>query len=165
MASYKAMRVDGGRSSAIDLNVNVLSASAWPTYPDVPVNVPPEIAQAVEDYDRHYRSKHTGRRLEWKHSLAHCVVRAYFPKGIRELVVSSFQAIVLLLFNGIEDGASLSYEQIRSTTGLGKAFPHGDTQSNTINSGRGAATNTAVAGVCQVPSAEQDAQGQGHWRR
>ncbi|KAI9851518.1 MAG: hypothetical protein M1838_003472 [Thelocarpon superellum] len=121
MASYKAMRADGGRSSAIDLNVNVLSASAWPTYPDVPVNVPPEIAQAVEDYDRHYRSKHTGRRLEWKHSLAHCVVRAYFPKGIRELVVSSFQAIVLLLFNGIEDGASLSYEQIRSTTGLADA--------------------------------------------
>ncbi|KAI9827754.1 MAG: hypothetical protein M1832_004243 [Thelocarpon impressellum] len=118
MASYKAMRAERAGSDALDLNVNVLSAAAWPTYPDVPVNVPQEIGRVVDDYDRHYKSKHTGRRLTWKHALAHCVVRASFPKGRRELVVSSFQAIVMLLFNGIADGASLSYEEIRSATGL-----------------------------------------------
>lgn len=124
MKSYREMRHDRGKADLLDLSVNVLSAAAWPSYPDVTVNIPPEIGRAIDDYDRHYKSKHTGRRLTWKHSLAHCVVKAKFPKGNRELVVSSFQAIVLILFNGLPDGGSLSYGQILEATGLRESsFP------------------------------------------
>ena len=132
MASYKAMRVQRGHSepSRLDLNVNVLSEAAWPTYPNIPVTVPDDISRAIADYEDHYKKKHTGRRLTWKHSLAHCVLRAHFPKGNKELGVSSFQAIVLLLFNNLSEGEFLSYAQIQSATGLSKYPPFSSPKSS-----------------------------------
>ncbi len=37
--------------------------------------------------------------LIWQPSLAHCLLKAKFPSGKKELQVSLYQAIVLLLFN------------------------------------------------------------------
>ncbi|KAI9795690.1 MAG: hypothetical protein M1833_006859 [Piccolia ochrophora] len=118
MASYKMTREERGKKDAMDINVNVLSASAWPSYPDVPVTVPEDIMAAVNDYDRHYKSKHSGRVLTWKHALAHCTMKAQFPRGNKELVVSSFQAIVLMLFNGVPESERLTYCDIQNATGL-----------------------------------------------
>jgi len=115
MASYK-LTLEGKPS--IDLNVSVLSAAAWPTYPDVEVNLPLDVAEIIKRYDRHYKHKHTGRRLTWKHALAHSVVKATFKRGPRELLVSAFQAIVLVLFNDADAKAGLSYKAIQSSTGL-----------------------------------------------
>lgn len=117
MISYKE-HLSNTSKTTMDLQVSVLSAAAWPTYPDVKVNLPGEVARHIEKYDRHYKNKHTGRRLVWKHSLAHSVVRAQFNKGQKELLVSAFQAIVLVLFNDIETGGSLSYSHISEATGL-----------------------------------------------
>lgn len=38
-----------------------------------------------------YLSKYSGRRLMWQNSLGHCVLKAEFPKGRKELAVSLFQ--------------------------------------------------------------------------
>ena len=38
-----------------------------------------------------YLSKYSGRRLMWQNSLGHCVLKAEFPKGKKELAVSLFQ--------------------------------------------------------------------------
>ncbi|KAE8442006.1 hypothetical protein EG329_003942 [Mollisiaceae sp. DMI_Dod_QoI] len=116
MGSYKET-LENSKPS-IDLNVSVLSAAAWPTYPDVEVNLPHDIAEIIKRYDRHYKNKHTGRRLTWKHALAHSVVKATFNKGPRELLVSAFQAIVLVLFNDAEAKTGLSYKAIQTATGL-----------------------------------------------
>lgn len=119
MASYNQLLDDRGTKSAgPDLNVNVLSAAAWPTYPDVAVKIPPAISKVMNDFETHYKAKHSGRKLTWKHSLAHCQLRAKFPKGNKELVVSGFQAIVLLLFNDIPAEKALTYTEIRDATGL-----------------------------------------------
>ncbi|EXJ94258.1 hypothetical protein A1O1_02651 [Capronia coronata CBS 617.96] len=118
MLSYKQLLDDRGIKPTPDLHVNVLSASAWPTYPDVAVNIPPEIAKVMDDFEKHYKSKHSGRKLSWKHSLAHCQLRAKFPRGNKELVVSGFQAVVLLLFNDIPADKHLSYTEIKASTGL-----------------------------------------------
>lgn len=103
---------------AVDLSVMVLSAAAWPTYPDVRLNLPDGVATQIERFDRHYKGKHTGRVLTWKHSLAHCSVKAVFPKGSKELLVSAFQAVVLLMFNGLAAGGVLTYDQLSTGTGL-----------------------------------------------
>ncbi|PNS17618.1 hypothetical protein CAC42_3013 [Sphaceloma murrayae] len=108
-------------SGALDLGVNVLSAAAWPTYPDIPVVIPADVNVAIEDFERYYKSKHSGRKLAWKHALAHCQVKAKFAKATKELLVSSFQAIVLLLFNGLPEGERLSYEHIQDVTKLPEA--------------------------------------------
>ncbi|KIV93361.1 hypothetical protein PV10_04578 [Exophiala mesophila] len=119
MMSYNQLLDDRGtKSDGPDLNVNVLSAAAWPTYPDVAVNIPKPIAKVMDDFETHYKAKHSGRKLVWKHSLAHCQLRAKFPKGNKELVVSGFQAIVLLLFNDIPADKALTYTEIKDASGL-----------------------------------------------
>lgn len=121
MQSYR-QRIEGRLSyekgKNLDLSVNILSAAAWPTYPDIAVIIPTHIKRAIDDFELHYKSKHTGRKLDWKHALAHCQMRASFNKGSKELVVSSFQAIVLLLFNGLTEQDHLTYSHILSETGL-----------------------------------------------
>ena len=119
MSSYKArLEEQQEKAGKMDLSVNILSAAAWPTYPDVPVIIPADVNLAIERFERHYKSKHSGRRLSWKHALAHCQMRAQFPKGSKEFVVSSFQAVILLLFNGLAEDEHLTYEYIKTASGL-----------------------------------------------
>ncbi|KAK1774520.1 Cullin family-domain-containing protein [Copromyces sp. CBS 386.78] len=127
IASYKTWLAGRGEDSLVaksdlDLSVNVLSAAAWPTYPDVRVLLPQNVLDHITTFDTYYKSKHTGRRLTWKHNLAHCVVKARFDRGgPKELLVSAFQAIVLVLFNEAEEKSSegiLSYDQLASATGM-----------------------------------------------
>lgn len=117
MISYK-QSLSNTSKTTMDLQVSVLSAAAWPTYPDVKINLPAEVARHIEKFDGHYKNKHTGRRLTWKHALAHSIVKAQFNRGIKELQVSGFQAVVLVLFNDIGPDGALSYEGIQSATGL-----------------------------------------------
>jgi len=116
MNAYK--QFIGLSKSAMDLQVTVLSQASWPTYPDVTVNLPQEVARAQDKFERHYKQKHTGRILNWKPALTHCIVKAQFKRGPKELIISAFQAIVLVLFNDIKDDESLSYKAIQDATGL-----------------------------------------------
>ena len=120
MSSYKTILAERQQKQSIDLTVNVLSASAWPTYPTIPVLIPPQIKSAVDKFETHYKAKHSGRKLDWKHALAHCQIKAKFPRGNKELVVSSFQALVLLLFNDVPEDSHLDYDYLKEATGLRK---------------------------------------------
>ncbi|KAI1306346.1 ubiquitin ligase subunit CulD [Xylaria venustula] len=117
MVSYKAWRDGNGHvKSKLDLNVSILSAAAWPTYPDTQLLLPDEVASQIEQFATYYINKHTGRRLTWKHSLTHCVVKASFNKGPKELLVSAYQAVILTVFN--QTDGPVSYQQISERSGL-----------------------------------------------
>ncbi|PWW77913.1 Cullin-domain-containing protein [Tuber magnatum] len=119
ISHFKTTRSHTGNSPNVDLNVLVLSQSAWPTYDEVPVIIPLAMAQYLESYKNVYCEKHSGRKLMWRHALSHCVLRASFtPEMKKELVLSVLQAVVLLLFNDVELGTCLSYQQIKEGTGL-----------------------------------------------
>lgn len=118
MKSYNQLLSDRGIRPKPDLSVNVLSVAAWPTYTDIPVNLPTSISKAQADFEKHYKEKHVGRKLAWKPALAHCQLKAFFPKGNKEIVVSGFQALVLLLFNDTSDTQKLSYADIKAATAL-----------------------------------------------
>lgn len=122
MSSYKQMLQSSQKKMPVDLNVSVLSASAWPTYPDLTVEVPRDIQVATADFEQHYKMKHSGRRLAWKHALAHCQLKASFPKGNKEIVVSSFQAVVMLYFNDKAADEAVGYAELKAATSLSK-FP------------------------------------------
>lgn len=51
----------------------------------------------------------------WQNSLGSCVLKADFPKGRKELSVSLFQTVVLMLFN---DTDRLSLAEVRDATGI-----------------------------------------------
>ncbi|KAF3903499.1 Cullin-4A [Dactylellina cionopaga] len=116
MMSFKMSKAASERKDKIDLQVTVLSQAAWPTYPETTVTMPQNVTQYMEAYHKYYTSKHKGRKLAWRNALAHCVLKANFPKGKKELAMSAFQAVVLLLFD--DDKKPLSYEQIKSATSL-----------------------------------------------
>jgi len=123
MSSYKEWLKGTSRTKNrvdLDLSVNILSAAAWPSYPEARVLLPKDVLDQIITFDNYYKSKHTGRRLTWMHNLAYCVVRAQFDRGPKELMISAFQAVVLVLFNQVENKADgvLSYEQISQSTGL-----------------------------------------------
>lgn len=99
----------------IDLTVNVLTMGYWPTYPVCEVNLPLEMVQYQNIFKKFYLGKHSGRKLQWQPTLGHCVLRATFSQGKKELMVSLFQALVLLLFNDAND---LSLEDIKIATGI-----------------------------------------------
>ncbi|KAL8962648.1 MAG: hypothetical protein Q9193_000980 [Seirophora villosa] len=116
--SYKSMLEERDSRPSIDLNVSVLSESAWPSYPKVDLIIPREVQQQTTTFEQYYKAKHTGRKLTWKHSLAHCQLKAYLPKGNKEFVVSSYQAVVLLIFKDKSANAEIAYDHIQAASGL-----------------------------------------------
>jgi len=87
----------------IDLTVSVLSMAFWPTYPVMNVLIPPYMLKYQEIFNKFYQGKYSGRKLQWQASLGHCVLRANFKSGQKELQVSLFQALCLLQFNNTDE--------------------------------------------------------------
>ncbi|KAI9591123.1 ubiquitin-protein ligase, cullin 4 [Syncephalis fuscata] len=106
------------KSEDVDLKVNVLTHGIWPTYHPMEIILPPKMAEYQDAFKQFYNSQHKNRILTWQHSLGHCRLKAYFPKGAKELDVSLLQAIVLLLFNDATASGSLSYQDILKKTGI-----------------------------------------------
>lgn len=103
---------DEGR---IDLTVSVLSMAFWPTYVVTETHLPSYMTQYQEVFNKFYQGKYSGRKLQWQSSLGHCVLRANFRSGQKELQVSLFQALVLLHFNEADE---LSLEEIKEAINI-----------------------------------------------
>uniref|UniRef100_A0A4W4G2X3 Cullin family profile domain-containing protein n=1 Tax=Electrophorus electricus TaxID=8005 RepID=A0A4W4G2X3_ELEEL len=99
----------------IDLTVNILTMGYWPTYVPMEVHLPPEMVRLQEIFKTFYLGKHSGRKLQWQSTLGHCVLKAEFKEGKKELQVSLFQTLVLLMFN---EGEEFSLEEIKLATGI-----------------------------------------------
>ena len=101
----------------VESYVNVLTAGSWPTYPRAEINLPRELERARDAFAAFYLGKHSGRKLVWLNGLGHCVLRARFDKGEKELCTSTFQAAVLLLFNSARD-ESMTAREILDASGM-----------------------------------------------
>lgn len=126
MKAYSTSLSASSTSTAFDLYVNVLSIGNWPTYPPSTVVLPSYMASSLDRFKAFYVSKHSGRTLKWQHTLDHCTLKAKFPRGgKKELAVSLFQGLVLLLFNDEEmEGGKMSFKDIVEATRMGSfLFP------------------------------------------
>jgi len=74
------------------------------------------MAQALTRFSNFYKLKQPNRKLEWNHNLATVSMAARFDSGDKEISVSLYQAVVLLLFN---DQLKMSYEDIKRATAIG----------------------------------------------
>lgn len=110
-AYLRHMHPNGG----IDMTVNVLTKGYWPTYPPMNITLPAEMLRYRDLFKAFYLSKHNGRNLQWQPNLSNALLKAYFPLAQRELQVSLFQAIVLLLFN---DADEHDLDYLRNQTGI-----------------------------------------------
>uniref|UniRef100_A0A673W903 Cullin-4B n=1 Tax=Salmo trutta TaxID=8032 RepID=A0A673W903_SALTR len=99
----------------IELTVNILTMGYWPTYIPMEVHLPAEMVRLQEIFKTFYLGKHSGRKLQWQSTLGHCVLKAEFKEGRKELQVSLFQTLVLLMFN---EGEEFTLEEIKLATGI-----------------------------------------------
>ncbi|PBP19473.1 Cullin family protein [Diplocarpon rosae] len=129
----------------IDLGVNVLTSNYWPMETmggktaqnedgtPTTCNWPSEIQTLQESFKKFYLKERNGRRLTWLGFLGTADLKCVFPKipgkdgalgkeRRHELNVPTYGMIILLLFNDLADGESLTYEEIQQATNI----PHHD---------------------------------------
>ncbi|GLT42501.1 hypothetical protein SLA2020_164970 [Shorea laevis] len=99
----------------LDLTVTVLTTGFWPSYKSFDLNLPAEMVRCVEVFKGFYETKTKHRKLTWIYSLGTCHVNGKFEQKTIELVVSTYQAAVLLLFNSSD---RLSYSEIMAQLNL-----------------------------------------------
>ncbi|XP_062230758.1 cullin-1-like isoform X1 [Phragmites australis] len=93
----------------IDLAVTVLTTGFWPSYKTFDINLPAEMVKCVEVFKEFYQTRTKHRKLTWIYSLGTCNINAKFEAKPIELIVTTYQAALLLLFNGSD---RLSYSEI-----------------------------------------------------
>lgn len=117
-----------------EIDVNVLTSTMWPldamgpSYRDDETErlhciFPSQIERIKQGFEKYYLDKHSGRRLTWQANMGTADIRAYFPemkgtKKTRELNVSTYAMVILLLFNDLPSGASYTCEEIQDMTNI-----------------------------------------------
>jgi cullin-4 len=72
----------------------------------------------ITSFTEFYKQTHKGHVLNWDHSLGNATVSARFNCGKKELLVSLYQAVVLVLFN---DADELMFNDIKTMTSMGQS--------------------------------------------
>ena len=126
-------------SAGRKLSVMVLQRSVWPfSVQKATVDLPPNVrlhfsvlADAVPlvlnmSYDQmqaeltayasYYKQRHSGHTLDWDHGLGTVTMIAQFNAGSKELSVSLYQAVILLLFN---ESTEWRYPDVLEQTRMG----------------------------------------------
>ncbi|KAH9615393.1 hypothetical protein KSS87_019632, partial [Heliosperma pusillum] len=99
----------------LDLTVTVLTTGFWPSYKSSDLNLPDEMVKCVEVFKQFYQTKTKHRKLTWVYSLGSCNISGKFGQKTIELVVGTYQAAALMLFN-LSD--RLSYTEIAAQLNL-----------------------------------------------
>ncbi|ESR61419.1 hypothetical protein CICLE_v10018125mg [Citrus x clementina] len=111
----KYLRYNKNAHAGIDLSVTVLATGFWPSYKSSDLNRPSqmikciEMIKCVEVFKRFYETKTKHRKLSWIYSLGQCHINAKFELKNIELIISTYQAAILDLFNASN---RLSYSQV-----------------------------------------------------
>eukprot|EP01012_Entosiphon_sulcatum_P032718 TRINITY_DN4156_c0_g1_i1.p1 TRINITY_DN4156_c0_g1~~TRINITY_DN4156_c0_g1_i1.p1 ORF type:complete len:752 (-),score=258.48 TRINITY_DN4156_c0_g1_i1:543-2798(-) len=92
-----------GKELKVEFQAQVLTTGFWPHFKIDPLNPPPELALPMRLFKEYYDKTTQSRILKWVHSLGTATVNAKFRKGPKEMIVSTFQACVLLTFNAKEE--------------------------------------------------------------
>eukprot|EP00741_Cyanophora_paradoxa_P011788 tig00020563_g11392.t1 len=103
------------KAGDVELNVQVLTTGFWPNVTPMDLKLPKELGEFQEMFKTYYLGKHSGRKLTWHYAWSICMLKANYPKGRRELQVSLYQAVILLLFN---DTDTLSLKDLSEQTGM-----------------------------------------------
>ncbi|TVY58842.1 Cullin-3-B [Lachnellula suecica] len=125
---------------AIDLGINVLTTNHWPMESmgggnardengRQSCNWPSEVTTLQDSFKAFYLKDRNGRTLSWLGYLGNADIRCVFPKvpgkeGVlgkerrHEISVPTYGMVILLLFNDLADGESLSFEEIQERTNI-----------------------------------------------
>ncbi|KAJ3571858.1 hypothetical protein NP233_g3479 [Leucocoprinus birnbaumii] len=75
--------------------------------------LPPDMQEQLNGFEKYYKGKHASRKLDWNHGLGTATLKARFSTSVKELSVSLYQTVVLLLFN---ESPEISFHDIKAQT-------------------------------------------------
>ena len=116
-----------------EIEVNVLTSTMWPLEAMAPsyndgedrprCMFPTQIERIKQGFEKFYLEKHSGRQLTWQANMGTADLRAYFPemkgpKKTREINVSTYAMVILLLFNDLPPGGYITTEEIQAQTNI-----------------------------------------------
>lgn len=111
--------VNNTTAPEVDISVIVMTSTFWPmSYSAASCNLPEQLLKASRSFEQFYLSQHSGRRLTWQPSLGSVDVKVRFNTRTHDLNVSTFALTILLLFEDVEDGETLLYEEIKAATDI-----------------------------------------------
>lgn len=99
------------------INIKVLNAGAWSRADRVTVSLPLELEDYIPEVEEFYKSKHSGRKLQWYHMLSNGTITFANEVGRFDLDVTTFQMAVLFAWNK-RPTDRISYENLRLATEL-----------------------------------------------
>lgn len=124
----------------IDLGINVLTTNHWPMESMGGANArdengrqsctwPSELNTLQESFKSFYLKERNGRMLTWLGFLGNADIKCLFPKvpgkeGVlgrerkHEISVPTYGMIIVLLFNDLADGETLTFEEIQGRTNI-----------------------------------------------
>ncbi|KAH8180040.1 cullin family protein [Sarocladium implicatum] len=135
------IRMAGDGSKTVDLIINVLTTNYWP--PEImgrttqigegarmTCNYPADIERLKSSFEQFYLNDRSGRKLTWIGTTGSAEMRCVFPpipgksgplarERRHEITVPTFAMVVMMLFNDLGEGESLSFEDIQTKTGIG----------------------------------------------
>jgi cullin 1 len=104
-------------SCGFEMSVQVLTTGFWPSYKSEAVNLPHEMTRSTTIFQRFYDTRTAHRRLAWIHHLGTATVVAFYGQQPVDVVCSTYQCLILLLFNGLSE---ISIEDVGKVTGIPK---------------------------------------------
>ncbi|CAF3045733.1 unnamed protein product [Rotaria socialis] len=84
-----------------DFSVMVLSSNSWPFSGSSNFVIPLELKSTFNSFTEFYTHRHNGRKLTWLHQHSKGELQTYFTTQKYILQVSTYQMVVLLLFNKV----------------------------------------------------------------
>lgn len=85
----------------------------------MPCNLPEEVKEACSEYKKFYLGQHGGRKLEWRMDSGQAELQvAFSPQVKRGLILSTYQMMILLVFNNMK---VCTFQQIMDITGITRA--------------------------------------------
>lgn len=95
--------------------IQVLTTGSWPAQSTAQCHLPQDFKDCCDEFQKFYLRARTGRRLSWQTNMGTSDIQACFGNKKHLLVMSTYQACIVLLFNSAEQ---LTYREIADATGI-----------------------------------------------
>ena len=100
----------------IDFEVNICTQGNWPSVQTINATIPGELQLLCQSFKDFYLHAHSGRRVTWRMDHGQADVKVKFSADASyQLTVTTFQMVVLLLFNLQE---KVTYKEISEMAGI-----------------------------------------------
>eukprot|EP01088_Endostelium_zonatum_P006174 TRINITY_DN1827_c0_g4_i1.p1 TRINITY_DN1827_c0_g4~~TRINITY_DN1827_c0_g4_i1.p1 ORF type:complete len:733 (-),score=139.94 TRINITY_DN1827_c0_g4_i1:78-2276(-) len=124
MEKFKASK-EWNQTHGVTLSVHILTTGFWPAQSASKCNLPTELSNCCEVFKKFYLDVNQGRRLTWQTNMGTGDVKAYYASKNHEFNVSTYQIVILLLFN---ERKEMTLKEIQEAT----AIPEADLKRNLL---------------------------------